>query len=136
EEYNQKLEELLGRIPQGDFSPSFQYSPFRPGVSSSEQFNEMVQAIADDLDVAFIEINNIYTVIKAHRDIFRDKVIQEVYSSVQELKNEIDKLELVANPDNSFDNVFLNSFSGDAYLLQGIDLYANELLYDLRVEAP
>lgn len=134
EEYNKKLEELLSKIPQGNFTPTFEYQPFTPGPSSSEQFNDMIDAISDDLEVAFLELNNIYTIIKAHSDVFKDKVIEEIYASVQELVNEIDKLELVANADNSFDNAFVNSFSGDAFSLQRIDQYANELLYDARLD--
>jgi hypothetical protein len=96
----------------------------------------MVESISDDLEVAFFELNNIYTIIKAHSEVFKDKVIQEIYASVQELQNEIDKLELVANSDNSFDNAFVNSFSGDAFVLQRIDDFANELLYDQRLDEP
>lgn len=133
-EYNTRLTEILQTLSSDDFKPTFKFIPFTPGASSSEQYNQMLDQIRDDLEVAFTEASNIYAAIKAHDFIFKDKVINELYSSIEELEKEISRLTVVADADNAFDDAFVNTFSGDAYRLDRLDQYANELLYDRRLD--
>lgn len=133
-EYNTRLSQILQRLSTEDFVPTFRYNPFKPGISSSEQYNQMMDQIRDDLEVAFTEANNIFATVKAHDFIFKDKVINELYASIEELEKEISRLTVVADSDNSFDDAFINTFSGDAYRLDRLDQYANELLYDRRLD--
>lgn len=135
-EYNDALSSILESLSLDGFSPTFKFTPFQPGISSSEQYNTMLGQIRDDLEVAFTEANNIYATIQAHDLLFKDKVINELYAAINELEKEIDKLLIIADSDNSFDEVFINSFSGDANRIDILDTYARELLYDIPIDAP
>lgn len=131
-EYNATLATILQKLSTEDFEPTLTYQPFVPGISSSEHYNNMADQIRDDLEVAFTEVNNIYAAIKAHNMIFKDKVINELYSAIEELEKELNRLTIVADTENSFDDAFINTFSGDVYRMDRLDRFATELLYDRR----
>lgn len=133
-EYNARLDSILNSLATEEFSPTFVYQPFKPGVSSSEQYNEMMDRLRDDLEVAFIEINNIFTAIKAHDNLFRDKLLDELYYTLGELTKEVNRLKLIADPENAFDDSFANNFSGDLFKLERTDRFANELFFDQRLD--
>lgn len=132
QEYNEKLSELLENAAGDSYSPSFRYTPLQAGRSSSDQYNNMLEQIRDDLEVAFIEINHIYNTIQAHNRIFRDKAVSEIYASLEQIEKEVEKLSVVANAGNEFQDVELNTFSGDALMITNIEQYASEALYDRR----
>ena len=96
-EYRARLDSILNSLSTEEFAPSFIYRAFTPGLSSSDQYNEMMDAMRDDLEVIFTEINNIYAVIKAHDNLFRDKLLDELNSALEELEKESARLVLVAD---------------------------------------
>jgi len=132
DEYNDALEQILSDISTSEFKPLFKYVPITSDISSSEHFNMMMDSIRDDLEVIFIELNNIFTVIKAHDTIFKDKLLDELHFTLKELENQADSLSVIADSSNSFDSVFLNSFNGDNFLLDRNNEFANEIFFDFR----
>ena len=131
-EYRARLDSILSTLSTDTFQPTFEYTAFTPGLSSSDQYNEMMDSIRDDLEVLFIEINNIFAVIKAHDNVFRDKLLDELNSTLEELEKEEARLTLVADTSNAFDDAFINTFSGQLFRLDRLENFANELLYDIR----
>jgi hypothetical protein len=136
QEYNEKLSELLENVAGETYTPSFRYSPLQPGLSSSDQYNEMLEQVRDDLEVAFTEINHIYNTIQAHNRVFRDKAVSDIYASLEQLEKEVDKLSVIANAGNEFQDVELNTFAGDALMITNIERFASEALYDRREDVP
>lgn len=132
QEYTDMLAQFLGEISGEEYVPTFKYRPFVAGYSSSENYNLMMDELRDDLEVAFIELNNIYSIIKAHEILFKDKVISDLYSTIEQLEVEANKLSIIANPNNSFKEADFNTFAGDLYRSSSSDPFAKELFYDRR----
>jgi hypothetical protein len=135
QEYSDMLAQILGEISGNEYAPTFKLRPFKPGYSSSENYNLMMDEIKDDLEVAFIELNNIYSIIQAHEILFKDKVINDLYSTIEQLEVETNRLSIIANPNNSFKEADFNTFAGDLYRSSSIDPYAKELFYDRREDS-
>lgn len=133
DEYNNAIKNVLSTISTSEFKPTFQFIPFKESLSSSEHYNYLLNQIRDDLEVAFIELNNIYTVIKAHQEICKDKIIDDLYFSIREIENKIEAYSLISDLGNAFDDVYINSFSGNNYLLEATNRLANELYFDSRL---
>lgn len=136
QEYADMLSEILSDISGDQYEPTFKYRPFLPGYSSSENYNLMLSEIRDDLEVAFIELNNIFSVIQAQTFLLKDKALNDLYYSVEKLENEAAKLSIIANPDNAFKDADFNTFAGDVYKLGRLDAFARDLFYDRRDDAP
>lgn len=131
-EYNAALEEVLSNISTTEFKPLFVFTPLKPGISSAESFNAMLDTIRDDLEVIYMELNNIFAAIKAHDLLFKDKLLDELHFTLRELENKADSLGTIGDSSNSFDSVHLNSFNGDNYVLDRNSPFANEILVDTR----
>lgn len=131
-EYQLELQKELSKLSTLEFSPLFKYEPIQPTVSSSQHFNAMMEMIEDDLDVLFAEINNIFTSIKAHDNLFKDKMLDELYYTLVELENQEKILSIVNDVSNSFDDISMNSFNGETHTLNRNNKYANEIFYDTR----
>lgn len=136
QEYADMLSKILSDISGNQYEPTFKYRPFLPGYSSSENYNLMLSEIRDDLEVAFIELNNIFSVIQAQTFLLKDKALNDLYYSVEKLENEATKLSIIANPDNAFKDADFNTFAGDVYKLGRLDAFARDLFYDRRDDAP
>jgi len=132
QEYANMLAEILAEISGETYAPTFTYRPFLPGYSSSENYNLMLSEIRDDLEVAFIELNNIFSVIQAQTFLLKDKTLNDLYYSVEQLETESTKLSIIANPDNAFKDADFNTFAGDIYKLSRLEPFAKELFYDRR----
>ena len=132
QEYADMLAEILAEISGGQYKPTFKYRPFLPGYSSSETYNLMLSEIRDDLEVAFIELNNIFSVVQAQTFLLRDKALNDLYYSVEQLETESSRLAIIANPDNAFKGADFNTFAGDTYLLSRLEAFARETFYDRR----
>lgn len=129
-EYNAALQKVLSTLSTTEFKPTFEYTPIVPDISSSEHFNEMMDMIRDDLEVMFIEINNIFAAIKAHDILFRDKLLDELHFTLSELEDQVESLSIVGDTQNSFDEVFLNSFNGENFAIDRSGEFGNEILFD------
>jgi len=133
-EYNDALNDILSTVSTTDFIPTFEYIPFQESKSSSEHFNFLMDRIKDDLDIAFTELNNIFAAIKAHDSIFKDKLLDELHYTLKRLEDETENLILIHDSSNSFDEIQVNSFSGENFTVERNNLFANELFYDQRKE--
>lgn len=131
-EYNAALQEILATLSTVELKPLFTYVPIRAEISSSEHFNTMMDLVRDDLEVAFIELNNIFASIKAHDTLFKDKLLDELHFTLGELENESKRLTIIADSNNAFDEVFLNSFDGDSFSLDSSNIFSNDILFDRR----
>jgi hypothetical protein len=131
-EYNAALQEILSGISTTELKPLFEYTPIQADISSSEHFNLMMDLVRDDLEVLFIELNNIFASIKAHDILFKDKLLDELHFTLRELENEAAKLSVIADAGNAFDEVLLNSFNGDNFSIDRNNVFANDILFDLR----
>jgi len=131
-EYNAALQGILSNLSTTEFKSTFEYSPIQPGISSSEHFNEMMDMVRDDLEVLFIEINNIFASVKAHDMLFRDKLLDELRFTLTELENQVNTLSVIGDTGNSFDEIFLNSFNGENFTIDRSGEFGNEILFDNR----
>lgn len=136
EEFQEALSQELSALSTEELKPTFNFIPFRPGTSDPEHYNVMVGQIKDDLEVAFSELDNIYSVIRAHEEIYKDKIISQLFSSLEKVSSELQKLEVIASTENAFDEVFINNFSGDGMKLSSQNPNARTLLYDLPRRQP
>jgi len=131
-EYDNALQEILGGLSTTEFKPLFEYEPLTPEISSSEHFNETMDTIRDDLEVLFIELNNIFAAIKAHDLLFKDKLLDELHFILKELEDKETILSIIGDTQNSFDDVIFNSFNGDNFIIDRTSTFANEILFDTQ----
>lgn len=131
-EYKEALQELLSNISTVEYKPTFEYIRINPDISSSEHINYMFDLARDDLSSLFTELNNIFVIIKAHDGIFKDKFLDEMHFTLKELENKAENLAIINDPTNMFDNVFVNTFSGENFSLERTSPEAKRLLFDKR----
>ncbi len=133
-EYNAALQDILSSLSFEEFKPTFDYVPMQATISSSDHFNQMMDMVRDDLEVAFIEINNIFAAIKAHDLLFKDKLLDELHFTLRELEDQVSTLSIISDTKNSFDEVFFNTFNGENFSIDRNEKFANEILFDTRKE--
>lgn len=114
EEYSSKLAELSsllnGAIPQPSFSPIRSVSW---DLCSSDAHNLMTQAIKNDIEAAFIQINEMGEKLEDHHLLFIDNLLADLERGLQRQSNKITELELLADNNNSYTDVLVNDFTSD-----------------------
>jgi hypothetical protein len=82
-----------------------------PGAdTSSEQYNEMLDRIRDDLEAGFAEADNIDAVINAHNNLINTVALKSLRYGINELESKISLYEFLNKSIKGFDNALFNTF--------------------------
>jgi hypothetical protein len=134
EEYSVKLQELSAIVNSDVPEPSFQQiRALVWSLCSSDAHNTMMQAIKNDLEAAFLQVDEIGKKIDDHHELLMKNMIADLERGINEQENYIRKLEWLADQNNEFAYVLVNSFVNSSLLhVPRTDLEADSLYFDNR----
>lgn len=135
-EYNQKLQDLTKILQETDPTPSFKLLLGYIGdLISSARYNVMTQAIANDLEAAFLEADQIANVLETHKTLFDLTILDSIEKSINELERNIDLYEYIANSPHKFSDAQYVTFNEtESVFTPRTDSEVGNLYYDYRLE--
>lgn len=111
DEFKDKLKELTADLLAERIKPTLKiYKAITGEDISSEQFNEMLDRIQDDLETAFAEADTIDTVSTAHHNLINGVALKALRYGINELESKITFYEFINKSGLGFDDVLFNTF--------------------------
>jgi len=111
DEFKARLRELTAELLEKRIKPTFKLFEAVAGEDiSSEQYNEMLERIHDDLEAAFSEADNIDEIVSAHRNLIDDVALKAIEFGVNELESRINLYEFLNRSGDGFDSALFNTF--------------------------
>jgi len=112
DEFKTKLKELTTDLLSEHLKPTLRHFLAVGGEDiNSEQYNEMLRRIQDDLSAAFEEADNIDDVIEAHRNLIQDVSLKAIRFGVNQLEAKVSLYEFLDKNSGGFDDALFNTFS-------------------------
>ena len=129
-EYQDKLQELSALITGSVPKPSFQQiRSIVWALCSSDAHNAMMQAYKNDLEAAFLQVDEIGEKLDDHHELLMKNIITDLERGLNEQENYIRKLEWLANQNNEFSQVLVNSFVSSSLLQVPRSEFGSDSLY-------
>ena len=133
-EYKDKLRELSlvvnATVPQPSFT---QVRALVWALCSSDAHNIMMKSFKNDLEAAFLQVDEIGEKLDDHHELLMKNMIADLERGLNEQENYIRKLEWLANQSNEFTQVLANSFVSSSLLRVARSSFdADSLYYDNR----
>lgn len=111
DEFKARLQELTSQLLEERITPTLKLFMAKGGEdTSSDQFNEMMDRIQDDLEAAFAEADNIDEIIDAHHNIINRITLKALRFGVNELDSKISLYEFLSKSKKGFDSALFNTF--------------------------
>ncbi len=131
-EYTDLLKKLLTEITSDSstFVPLFKRVPFKAGRSASALYNFQLDQLHRDIEVIFLELANISTVLKSHSEVIKDKYIDQIRFTLKDLKTKIDNLQVIKSSSSGLSDVSYSTFTDAGQLLPRSDSDASALYQD------
>jgi hypothetical protein len=122
EEFKSKLQSLTQKILEERITPNFNLIKAIVGTDiSSEEYNEMLNRIYDDLETAFVEADNMDEIIDAHHNLINTKYLNpskiQWLSNTNSVRSELNVSYKSSNLNNIIDNT-TNTFWIQSLLFQ------------------
>jgi hypothetical protein len=134
DEYEANLQELSAAI--NDTSPIPSFSQIRAlswNLCSSDAHNIMSQAMKNDLEAAFLQVDSLGTKLSDHSVLFTNGLLSDLERSLNNQEGLIRQLEWLAEKNNEFTNVLVNNFSSASLFKTSRSApNADSLYYDNR----
>jgi hypothetical protein len=133
-EYEAKLQELSSLINSSSPQPTFeQIRALVWSLCSSGTHNTMMTAVKNDIEAAFLQVDEIGEKLEDHHILFIQNMLADLERNITEQENTVRRLEWLANQSNEFSKVLANNFSSASLLrVPRSDLEADTLYYDNR----
>jgi len=133
-EYEAKLKELSALVNSSVPQPSFnQIRALVWNLCSSDAYNTMTKAAKNDIEAAFLQVDEIGQKLSDHHRLFMSNVLKDLERNIQSQENTIRRLEWLANQNNEFSRVLVNNFSSSSLMKVPIsDPEADIFYYDNR----
>jgi hypothetical protein len=133
-EYEAKLRELASLVNSSSPVPSFQQlRALVWSMCSSDAHNTMMQALKNDIEAAFLQVDEIGQKIADHNVLFMGNTLLDLDRNLSEQENKIRSLEWLADQTNEFTRVLVNTFSSASLLsVARSEVGADNLYYDNR----
>ncbi len=133
-EYEAKLRELASLINSSNPIPSFQQiRALIWSMCSSDAHNTMMQALKNDIEAAFLQVDEVGQKIADHNVLFMGNTLLDLDKNLSEQENKIRSLEWLADQTNEFTRVLVNTFSSASLLsVSRSETGADNLYYDNR----
>jgi len=134
DEYKEKLRELSTAINDRVPKPSFQQiGAFVWNLCSSESHNTMMKAFKNDLEAAFLQVDEVGTKVNDHNELLMKNIIADLERSLNEQTIKIKTYKILADKNNEFTDALVNSFVSSSLLqLPRSQFGAESLYYDNR----
>jgi len=134
EEYKTKLQELSVIVNDAVPQPSFeQVRALVWNLCSSDAHNAMMQAFKNDLEAAFLQVDEIGEKLDDHNELLMKNMMSDLERALDEQENHIRKLEWLADQSNEFTYVLVNSFTSSSLLhVSRTESNADSLYFDNR----
>ncbi len=111
EEFKAQLKELTTQVLTEKLTPTLKLYKAIPGQEiSSEQYNEMLGRIHDDLESAFKEANNIDEIVDAHHQLIEHVAFETLSLALNHLENQVSMYEFIQKNTDGFTNSQFNTF--------------------------
>jgi hypothetical protein len=131
EEYNTQLQALTAQLKSDESQPLFKL--FMAQVNElidADKFNAMVKHAKADLQVAFIEADNIATVLELHKNLYKLTVLNGLKRAVDSIGNKISLYEFLRNNTDGFSSGQFNTFDDTDSLTDRTSTIAKQLYLD------
>ena len=134
EEYREKLQELSVIVNDSAPKPSFeQIRALVWNLCSSDAHNVMMQSYKNDVEAAFLQVDEIGNKLDEHNELLVKNMIADLERGLKEQENNILRLEWLANQANEFSQVLVNSFTSSSLLqVPRTEFGSDSLYYDNR----
>lgn len=111
EEFKAQLKTLTQTLIEERITPTIKLFQAVAGTDiSSEQYNEMLERIRDDLEAAFTEADNLDDVIALHQNIVQQVSLKAIRFGIHELQSQISLYEFIARSAHGFSTAVNNTF--------------------------
>jgi len=111
DEFRTKLKDLTAELLAERIKPTFELFKALAGEdTSSEQYNFMLERIADDLEAAFAEADTLDSIIEAHHNAINKIAIKSLRYGINELESQVTLYEFLNKSKRGFDNALFNTF--------------------------
>jgi len=136
EEYTAALRELSTLINADVPKPSFQrILSLVWHLCRSDAHSEMMKAVQNDIEAAFLQVDEIGNKLNDHHFLMMKGIISDVEKTLAEQEATITRLEWLASPDNEFSSALVNSFSSPLIMrIPRSELGAEDLYCDNRTQ--
>ena len=118
---------------------SLRFSPIElkeDNYRDSETINWMVDKVATDLNSLFAESDQLAKIQAFNEKFFREEIIQKIEQAVNELDNELDRLELLSGRFNGLTDGIAENFRVDGQRLNRAERSAHLALVDPKTNSP
>lgn len=111
-DFKSKLKELTTKILAERITPTLEiYRAIANQDISSEQFNEMLKRIKNDLETGFNEADNLDEIIDAHNNLIDNVALKTLRYGINEIENKITLYEFLNQDKNGFTDTLFNTFT-------------------------
>jgi hypothetical protein len=111
DEFRDRLKKLTGEILAERITPTLKLYKAVPGEdTSSDQFNDMVARVQDDLETAFNEAENLDEIIAAHHNVINQVALKVIHFGINDLESKITLYEFLGRNTRGFDDALFNTF--------------------------
>lgn len=111
DELRDKLKQLTENLLQNKIQPTLKlWLAGGKKDISSEQWNEMMERIEDDLEAAFEEANNLYELLDVHDFLIKTVALQSLEASLRKLEAQVETYQFLRRADEGFDDALFNTF--------------------------
>ncbi|MDD3412415.1 MAG: hypothetical protein PHY47_00280 [Lachnospiraceae bacterium] len=132
-EYNQELKRELIAVANNENKPVFNFIPVTNGLAYSDYINKAMDQILLDLEVAFSEINYLFSKIASH-EAFYNKSILEIQSLISKLERRLEAVSIEAGLDTIYNKSSFDSFLDRSMRMSPDHPSASEGYFDNREE--
>lgn len=111
DEFKARLKELTSQLLEERITPTLtQWLAVGGQDISSEQYNDMLTHIQNDLEAGFAEADNIDEIIAAHHNLIHEISLKALRFGVNELESKISLYEFLNRSTQGFDDALFNTF--------------------------
>ncbi|RLC97648.1 MAG: hypothetical protein DRI46_12630 [Chloroflexi bacterium] len=111
DEFKDRLKELTAELLAERITPTLKlYKAIGGEDISSEEYNDMLDRIKDDLEAGFVEADNIDEIIAAHHNVINSVALKALRFGINELESKISLYEFLNRSGKGFDDALFNTF--------------------------
>lgn len=111
DELKNKLKTLTTALLEKRIQPTMKlWKAIAKDDISSEEFNDMVEHISDDLETAFSEANDLYSLLDTHGTLIKDVSLKIIECSLNKLEAQVELYEFIRRSGEGFDDAVFDTF--------------------------
>ena len=131
-DFRAEMKRELIAIRSNDTASTFKFIGIPYDRAYSEYLNSAFDGILLDLEVAFFEVNNLFSKIASH-DVFFEKTLTEIEKLTVKLEEAVEASAIEAGLDTAFNKVVSNKFADNTDKILEGNKFFHELYFDKRL---